>query len=77
MTSEKAGISVPLPLDGSGLGLSMCFGIIQSHQGKIDFESTPGQGSTFIVELPISNEEQDKSVFEVRNLKPATIPAQS
>ncbi len=63
--------------EGTGLGLSMCYGIIQSHQGKIDFESVPGQGSTFIVELPASNGEFDKSTFEVRNLKPASIPARS
>lgn len=38
---------------GSGLGLSMCYGIIESHQGKLRVESDYGQGSIFVIELPI------------------------
>jgi PAS domain S-box-containing protein len=37
---------------GSGLGLSICKGIIELHQGHIWAESTPGQGSRFIFTLP-------------------------
>jgi signal transduction histidine kinase len=37
---------------GSGLGLSICHGIITAHGGKISVESTPGQGTTFRVSLP-------------------------
>lgn len=37
---------------GSGLGLSVCHGIVSEHDGKIYVESTPGKGATFVVELP-------------------------
>ncbi len=37
---------------GTGLGLSVSFGIIQNHNGSIEVESTPGVGSTFILTLP-------------------------
>jgi len=36
---------------GVGLGLSVCYGIIERHDGKINVKSTVGQGSTFIIEL--------------------------
>ncbi len=38
---------------GVGLGLSMCYGIIQSHQGRLFVEDLPGSGATFVVELPL------------------------
>ena len=41
---------------GTGLGLSLCYGIIQEHGGTIRVESAPGQGTTFVVELPIVEE---------------------
>ncbi len=37
---------------GMGLGLSVSYGIISEHGGEIDVESTPGEGSTFVVRLP-------------------------
>lgn len=39
--------------DGSGLGLTTVQNIIQSHKGQIEVESEEGQGSTFIIKLPI------------------------
>ncbi|MDD5542959.1 MAG: ATP-binding protein [Acidobacteriia bacterium] len=37
---------------GTGLGLSVSYGIIQEHSGKIDVESQPGQGTRFTLEFP-------------------------
>ena len=37
---------------GTGLGLAVAFGIMQSHQGFIDVESSPGEGTTFSLYFP-------------------------
>jgi|AGTN01.2.fsa_nt_gi Signal transduction histidine kinase len=39
---------------GSGLGLSICKELIQLHHGSISCESQPGDGSTFIILLPLA-----------------------
>jgi signal transduction histidine kinase len=39
---------------GSGIGLAMTFRIVQLHDGTIDFESEPGQGTTFAMRFPVS-----------------------
>ncbi|MCE4281758.1 ATP-binding protein [Xanthomonas hortorum pv. vitians] len=38
---------------GTGLGLSISYGIINKHHGRIDVESTPGQGASFRIVLPV------------------------
>jgi two-component system NtrC family sensor kinase len=40
--------------DGTGLGLSISYGIISNHGGKIGVRSTPGEGTTFSVLLPVA-----------------------
>jgi signal transduction histidine kinase len=43
---------------GSGIGLSISLGIIESHGGKLEVVSSPGDGSTFIVKLPVARSNQ-------------------
>ncbi|HEY3114813.1 MAG TPA: ATP-binding protein [Gemmatimonadaceae bacterium] len=44
------------PGEGTGLGLSVSYGIIQAHEGAITVESTPEIGTTFTILLPLYNE---------------------
>ena len=39
---------------GTGLGLSVTYGIIQEHAGKIRVESRPGAGTTFFLDFPLT-----------------------
>jgi PAS domain S-box-containing protein len=41
---------------GTGLGLSVCHGIITNHGGRIFAESVLGEGASFIIELPVSKD---------------------
>jgi two-component system NtrC family sensor kinase len=41
------------PGEGTGLGLSVSYGIIQAHDGTISVESTPEVGTTFTILLPL------------------------
>jgi hypothetical protein len=40
------------PKRGTGLGLSVSYGIIKEHAGSLTADSVPGQGATFTIELP-------------------------
>lgn len=37
---------------GTGLGLAMVYGIIQRHEGKLEIQSEPGRGTSFLIQLP-------------------------
>ena len=43
---------------GTGLGLSVSYGIIQDHHGTVDVQSVPGKGTTFILAFPGASDEQ-------------------
>ena len=49
-------------LGGAGLGLAIAEWIITQHRGRVTIESTQGQGSSFLVTLPLQNAED--AVFE-------------
>jgi PAS domain S-box-containing protein len=52
---------------GVGLGLSICKQIVEGHDGSISAESKVGEGSTFIVKLPVRvKKEIDEPTFTVR-----------
>lgn len=43
--------------EGTGLGLSVSYGIISNHSGRIEVDSEVGQGSTFTIILPMRHPE--------------------
>ncbi len=47
---------------GTGLGLSVCYGIIADHGGRIWAESQLGHGATFLIELPVRVAVPDQSM---------------
>ena len=48
--------------EGTGVGLSICKKIMEKHQGFIKANSTPGEGSIFMISLP------DKQLNDIRSV---------
>lgn len=46
------------PGEGTGLGLSVSYGIVQAHEGVISVESAPDVGTTFTISVPLYIEER-------------------
>jgi signal transduction histidine kinase len=40
---------------GTGLGLAISKSLVEEHGGQISFETAPGQGTTFRVDLPLAD----------------------
>ena len=61
--------------EGTGLGLSVVYGIVTNHQGFVDVESEPDQGTTFRICLPIpKSRETAIEVTEQAPVKDGTRP---
>jgi two-component system NtrC family sensor kinase len=52
-TTKEAG-------EGTGLGLSVSYSIVEKHGGLLEVESQPGRGTTFVVTLPAAQEGQPR-----------------
>jgi CheY-like chemotaxis protein len=48
--------------EGSGLGMSVAYGIITGHGGKIDVKSEEGKGTTFTMRFPVARETTQQTV---------------
>lgn len=48
--------------EGSGIGLSLVKSLVEMHRGEISVKSTYGEGSEFIIRLPVVLAEDDKSI---------------
>jgi PAS domain S-box-containing protein len=59
---------------GSGLGLSVCHGIVTGLGGHIQVESQQGRGTTFRVLLPVSAQAQPRAASSVRSARPPSPP---
>lgn len=53
---------------GAGLGLSVCRNMVRAHDGHIWVESTPGQGSTFFISIPL---DITRSGIKAQEVEPA------
>ncbi len=49
---------------GSGIGLAMTYRALQLHNGSVEFQSQPGQGTTFHLRLPLLEARKDSSAAE-------------
>jgi signal transduction histidine kinase len=61
---------------GTGLGLSLCYGMVKEHGGGIIVRSKPGEGATFIIELPLASATEDVTEEKERPICPLVSPSE-
>ena len=57
---------------GTGLGLSMVYGIVERHRGKLEIVSIGGQGTTFIIRIPLAESSTLPAVTISAQAKPTS-----
>src|SRR5262249_25686235 len=62
-------------IEGNGLGLSVSYGIITRHNGRIEVESNLGAGTCFTITLPVVDEtvERETADHEQRSASPVSV----
>lgn len=55
-----------VPGQGTGLGLSVTYGVLQEHHGSIECDSTPGQGTRFTLTFPLAVPTRERAADAVR-----------
>jgi len=59
---------------GSGIGLASAFRTVQMHDGAIDYESEPGRGTTFRIELPLKRASDSIAAARAPEPSHSTVP---
>jgi signal transduction histidine kinase len=54
--------------DGSGIGLAQTYQIMQWHYGSVDFQSLPGQGTTFRLRLPTAESRPESNTLNGQSI---------
>jgi two-component system NtrC family sensor kinase len=66
------------PGEGTGLGLALCYGIVQDLKGTMTVESTVNIGTRFIIEIPMEGlalaEAAEAEPLSTKSGKPRSVP---